>query len=212
MLNSKIKQLNTAIDNVSTRLKENVAARFKSVTNKTPSHSGPTPPPGPPPKGLIDEDDLGYGFQFYSVSKCPFPLGNPLFLCFQGLTLSFPFSTSTVFAKLSCSFLFQVSSVMEFSYLKKHGGVYFSSFSDSVNFLTVVWMYVQNDTPFCKDYYTQKSCCPIFIGCIMQTGCTQKCHNFMACCSVRQYRWPLHRANLGGENGADNVQSVFDPY
>lgn len=62
MLNSKIKQLNTAIDNVSTRLKENVAARFKSVTNKTPSHPGPTPPPGPPPKGLIDEDDLGYGF------------------------------------------------------------------------------------------------------------------------------------------------------
>ncbi|XP_078173818.1 uncharacterized protein LOC144567529 isoform X2 [Carex rostrata] len=62
MLNSKIKQLNTAIDNVSTRLKENVAARFKSVTNKTPPHPGPTPPPGPPPKGLIDEDDLGYGF------------------------------------------------------------------------------------------------------------------------------------------------------
>ncbi|KAF3324814.1 hypothetical protein FCM35_KLT10971 [Carex littledalei] len=56
MLNSKIKQLNTAIDNVSTRLKENVAARFKSVTSKTP------PPPGRPPKDLIDKDDLGYGF------------------------------------------------------------------------------------------------------------------------------------------------------
>lgn len=48
MLNSKIKQLNTAIDNVSTRLKDNVAARFKSVTEKAPTKT-------------IDDGDMKYG-------------------------------------------------------------------------------------------------------------------------------------------------------
>jgi hypothetical protein len=48
MLNSKIKQLNTAIDNVSTRLKDNVAARFKGVTDKAPTKT-------------IDDGDMKYG-------------------------------------------------------------------------------------------------------------------------------------------------------
>ncbi|KAJ3690939.1 hypothetical protein LUZ61_020103 [Rhynchospora tenuis] len=55
MLNSKIKQLNAAIDNVSTRLKENVASRFKGVTSKM-----PVPPP-PPPHKSIDDGDMKYG-------------------------------------------------------------------------------------------------------------------------------------------------------
>jgi hypothetical protein len=48
MLNSKLKQLNSTIDSVSTRLKDNVAARIKSVTDKSPAKT-------------IDDGDMKYG-------------------------------------------------------------------------------------------------------------------------------------------------------